>query len=115
MDYTTLCLTTRVEHDPAKVPMNSLYQTLQALPDKRRKQGRRYELALVLSLLVIAKLAGQKTLSGATEWVRHHCVPLAQRFGLRREQMPCQMTYCKVLASVDGNSLDELLSAFFVR
>ncbi|GHO64403.1 hypothetical protein KSC_032950 [Ktedonobacter sp. SOSP1-52] len=39
MDYSTLRLTTRVEHDPAKVPMNSLYQTLQALPDKRRKQG----------------------------------------------------------------------------
>ncbi|GHO55755.1 ISAs1 family transposase [Ktedonobacter robiniae] len=115
MDYTTLTLSTRAKHPPEMVPAASLYHTLQALSDKRRKQGKRYELALVLSLIVLAKLAGQQTLSGATDWIRHHGVPLAQRFGLRRQQMPCQMTYCNVLAMVDSKHLDELLSAFFIR
>jgi predicted transposase YbfD/YdcC len=115
MDYSTFTLSTRVEDDQEKLPVLSLYQTLQALPDRRRKQGKRYELALVLSLLVLAKLAGQTSLSAATEWVRHRCEPFAQRFGLRRQQMPCQMTYCNVLARVDSKQLDELLTAFFIR
>src|SRR5258706_2749591 len=97
------------------VPALSLYQALQQLPDPRRAQGKRYELALILSLLVLAKLAGQKTLSGATEWIRHRASSLAERFGLRREDMPCQMTYCTILAVIDAEQLDEILAAFFVR
>ncbi|GHO42070.1 ISAs1 family transposase [Ktedonospora formicarum] len=115
MDYNIWTLTARAEEDPERVPVTSLYQSLQALSDKRRGQGKRYELALILSLLVLAKLAGQKTLSGATEWIRHRGGVLAQRFGLRREKMPCQMTYCNVLARVDDKHLDVLLSAFFTR
>jgi hypothetical protein len=61
-----------------------LTKALQGLTDDRRTQGKRYELALILCLLVLAKLAGQKTLSGANEWIRHRCLALAQRFGLRR-------------------------------
>ena len=95
--------------------MMSLYEALQGLPDPRRAQGKRYSLALILCLVVLAKLAGQKTLSGATEWIRHRATSLAQRFELPREKMPCQMTYCNVLAKVDGKQLDEILSAFFVR
>jgi len=100
---------------PEAVVVASLYQALQKLPDPRRGQGKRYELALILCLLVLAKLAGQTSLSGATEWIRHRAAHLSEHFGLRRKTMPCQMTYCNVLARVDGKHLDEILSAFFVR
>ncbi len=115
MDYTTLPLATRPVTDSETVPVVSLYQALHKLSDPRRAQGKRYELALILCLVVLAKLAGQKTLSGATEWIRHRSSALAQRFGLRREKMPCQMTSCHVLAMVDAKHLDEILAAFFVR
>jgi predicted transposase YbfD/YdcC len=115
MDYTTLRPPSRPVADPDTLPLVSLYQALQQLPDPRRGQGKRYSLALVLCLLILAKLAGQKTLSGATEWIRHRRLTLAQRFGLKRSSMPCQMTYCNVLALVDGHHLDAILSAFFER
>lgn len=115
MDYTTWPLPIQPVTDPEAVPMASLDQAFQGLTDRRRGQGKRYELALILCLLVLAKLTGQKTLSGATEWMRHHGSALVQRFKLRREKMPCQMTYCNVLAMVDGKQLDESLSAFFTR
>jgi predicted transposase YbfD/YdcC len=100
---------------PEPVVMTSLYETFQQLSDVRRGQGKRYELALILCLLILAKMAGQTSLSAATEWIRHRAGALAERFGLRRTSMPCQMTYCNVLARVDGKHLDELLAAFFVR
>jgi predicted transposase YbfD/YdcC len=95
--------------------VTSLYGTLRHLSDARRSQGKRYELALILCLLVLAKLAGETSLSAATEWIRHRAAVLAAQFGLRRTSMPCQMTYCNVLARVDAKHLDELLAPFFVR
>lgn len=115
MDYTTLKVTGSAAMTEASLSLTSLYAALQELPDSRRAQGKRYELALILCLLVLAKLAGQTTLCGATQWLRHRSAALAQRFGLRRTQMPCQMTYCNVLAMIDAKRLDEIVSAFFLR
>src|SRR6266487_616996 len=119
MDYTTLSLAC-AQGDKDLLGENrqlisSLYHTLQALPDCRRGQGKRYELALLICLLLLAKLAGQTTLKAATEWVRHRGEQIAACFGLRRASMPCQMTYCRMLACLDGKVLDELLAAFFIR
>ena len=115
MDYTTL----PIANDEGKIlepdAVASLYKALQQLSDARRDQGKRYELALILCLLVLAKMAGQTSLSGATEWIRHRAAVLAEQFSLRRTSMPCQMTYCNVLARVDAEHLDEILQAFFVH
>lgn len=93
----------------------SLYEAWQHLPDPRRKQGKRYALARLLCLLLLAKLAGQTSLSAATEWIRHRGKEIAACFGLRRLQMPCQMTSCRMLARIDAHLLDEILAAFFLR
>jgi hypothetical protein len=95
--------------------VTSLYETLQQLSDPRRGQGKRYELALLLCLLLLAKMAGEKSLSGATKWIRHRAAVLADQLRLCRKSMPCQMTYCNVLARVDAKHLDDILAAFFVR
>lgn len=118
MDYTTLTPLPAAWSQASledQRPLMSLYETLQQLPDRRRGQGKRYELALLICLLLLAKLAGQSTLSGATEWLRHRAENIADLFGLRRRQMPCQMTYCRMLSSIDGQALDEVLAAFFIR
>lgn len=115
MDYTTFTVPTDAGTRLEPMVMASLYKAFQQLADARRGQGKRYELALILCLLVLAKLAGETSVSGATEWVRHRAALLAEQFGLRRTRMPCQMTYCNVLARVDAKHLDEILVPFFVR
>jgi hypothetical protein len=98
-----------------RAAVTSLYEALQRLPDPRRGQGKRYELARLFCLLLLAKLAGQTSLSGATEWIRHRGQEIDHHFGLRRTHMPCQMTYYRVLARIDAQMLDEILAAFFIR
>ena len=73
MDYTTLNVkkASTPNLNEETLPLTSLYKALQELPDPRRDQGKRYDLAVILCLLVLAKLAGQTKLSGATQWVRH--------------------------------------------
>lgn len=96
MDDTTWTLPTQAPMGTEDQVVISLYEAFQGLTDPRRGQGKRYQLALILSLLVLAKLAGQQTLSGATEWIRHRSKMLVQRFGLSREEMPCQTTSSNV-------------------
>jgi len=118
MDYTTLTpppVPMGQEDETALGPVTSLYEALQLLPDPRRRQGKRYSLALLLCLLILAKLAGQTSLSGATEWIRHRGKEIAEHLGVRRSQMPCQMTYCRILARMDAQKFDEVLAAFFIR
>jgi predicted transposase YbfD/YdcC len=115
MDHTTLTIPMRAGTTWEAEAVTSLYCALQALPDPRRNQGKRYSLAVILCLVILAKLAGEQTMSGVTEWVRHRGTELAQRLGLRRARMPCQTTYSNVLAKVDGKRLDAILRAFFIR
>lgn len=118
MDYSTLVqsLTGREDAtDIAEMTRNSLYETLQGLSDPRRGAGKRYPLPVLLCLLCLAKMAGQQSLKGATEWVRLRAESLAAAFGLKRPAMPCQMTYKRMLEVIDAQILNDLLVAFFTR
>ncbi len=92
MDYITFPIPSDEGKSLEPGAVASLYEALQQLSDVRRDQGKRYELALILCLLVLAKMAGETSLSGATEWIRHRAAVLAEQFRLRRTSMPCQMT-----------------------
>src|SRR5215469_14464815 len=50
--------------------VRSIYAVLQHLTDRRGKQGKRYSLALILTLLLLAKAAGETTLQAVAERVR---------------------------------------------
>ncbi len=99
----------------AEMTRTSLYEVFQGLADPRRGAGKRYPLPVVLCLLCLAKMAGQTTLKGATEWVRLRAETLATAFGLKRAAMPCQMTYKRILEVIDAEALNERLTAFFTR
>jgi predicted transposase YbfD/YdcC len=118
MDYSTLTpppVGMEETNVCAQTTKNSLYETLQGIPDPRRGAGKRYPLPVLMCLLCLAKMAGQTTLKGATEWVRLRAAFLANAFGLKRTAMPCQMTYKRILEVIDAQMLNDLLAAFFTR
>lgn len=118
MDYSTFAMPVAQRSETlvdAERVRSSLYEALQDLPDPRRGAGKRYPLPVLLCLLCLAKMAGQPTLKGATEWVRLRADQLAACFGLKRRAMPCQMTYKRILDALDTQALTELFSAFFTR
>ena len=84
--------------------LESLYQALQHVPDGRCKRGRRYEAALVLTLLLVAKLAGEQSIAGIAEWVRQRKELLGQWLPLKRA--PCANTYRYIGALRTGSFAD---------
>ncbi|HLG61923.1 MAG TPA: ISAs1 family transposase [Ktedonosporobacter sp.] len=115
MDYTTLLQEPTASQQMEPVAMHSLYAAFQELADPRKRKGKRYEMALLLTFLVLAKLSGETTLSAATHWIRLRGNWLAEQFRLKRSGMPCQNTYRSLLALLDAQEVSQLLAAFFTR
>lgn len=94
--------------------VNSLYATFQQLSDKRKARGKRYELALMLTLSVLAKLAGQDEPEGMAEWVKLRGETLRDGLGLSRGTLPHAVTYRRVLGeAVDIEEFEQVIGAFF--
>ncbi|MBI1293678.1 hypothetical protein GC175_01820 [bacterium] len=85
--------------------VQSLYEILRQVPDHRDDRGKRYEAALVLVLLLLAKLGGEQTMSGIAEWARLRQEWLAGLLPLKT--LPCANTYTYVLIHIDMSELNE--------
>jgi hypothetical protein len=96
MNYNTLAQTLPQDTDGVLFDVGSLYACLLAIPDPRKRRGRRYALALILVAMFLAKLAGQDTPEGIAAWVRLRTDLFAGLFQLKRARMPHAATYRRV-------------------
>ena len=109
--------TTVAGAEPAPIDLDGLWVRLAALRDARHARGRRYALAVVLLLVVLAKLAGEDRPSGIADWVKHRRAQLAaalgQALGVALPRAPHHNTYRRVLAgAVAPGELDRVLGEF---
>jgi predicted transposase YbfD/YdcC len=95
--------------DPA-----SLFALLAQLPDPRTRRGRRYPLAAVLTVIVLAKLAGETKMSGIAQWARLRAVWLCPLLQVAHGRLPCANTYTLLCAKVDVADLNRRLARFFL-
>ena len=115
MDYTTLVSDTPDLHPPASKQMHSLYEVCQQVQDGRAARGKQYDLAALLVLLLTAKLAGEKSLLGASDWIRLRADDLRDALHLSWKQMPCANTYRYALERLNSQHVNALVAAWFVR
>ncbi len=93
--------------------VGSLYARFQTLSDKRKRRGVRYSLALILVIIMLAKTCGENHPSGIAEWAKHRTGMLVDLLKLRRETMPADSTYRRILADVvDVEELERLSSEY---
>ena len=89
---------------------DSLLGRLQTLPDPRRRQGRRYPLAALLGLLVLAALHGESSLRGMWLWARNHWDELWWPLGFGSPHFPALTTLWNLLGALDADAVDQLVS-----
>src|SRR5713226_9203803 len=71
-----------------------VYAAFEKITDGRCKRGIRYPVALILTLIVLAKLMGEPKLSGVSQWVRlrgtwlKRCCTCSEHAGLRPPPIP---------------------------
>lgn len=115
MNYTMIQEAKELAGWSAESEALSVYQALEHLVDKRRAQGKRYSLALLLTCVLLAKMAGETTLQAITEWVRLRSAWLQQVLPETRAQFPCAATYSKVLRNSDPEQVNQLLMDLLTR
>src|SRR3981081_917737 len=101
MDYTTLLPESQAGQEELPKQMQSLYEVCQQVVDGREARGKRYDLAGLLVVLVLAKLAGMKSLLGGSGWGKDQEALLREGLQLSWKRMPCANTY-SYAASTSG-------------
>ena len=115
MDYTTLKIEQSSAQDLSQEQTHSLYEVCKQIKDTRAARGKQYDVAGVFMVLILAKLAGMKSLSGASDWVRDQQERLCKALKLSWKQMPCANTYTYALVHLDSHQINELFGAWFIR
>lgn len=93
----------------------SIYHELSKIDDRRGKQGKRYRLALLLTCVLLAKMAGETTLQAIAEWIRLRSTWLQEVLPDARATFPCAATYSNVLRTVDHAQLNQVLMDLLTR
>ena len=113
MECSTILAEMQVPSEAEGVTEGSLYEALKKVKDKRSRRGKQYPAAVVLTLLVLAKVAGQVKLKGMAEWVKWHAEVLTERLPLYRGKVPCANTYRYVSDHIDVAELNAVLGEYF--
>jgi predicted transposase YbfD/YdcC len=115
MNYTTSLESITQGELPMEVDAHSVYRAFEQVADGRHKRGVRYSVALILTLIVLAKLAGMTTPLAIAEWVRLRAGWLRKALPGTRRSFPCAATYSNVLRAVDAAQVNEVVTQLLTR
>lgn len=90
---------------PEGLPIDaaSLYRAFEQVKDGRQARGKRYPLALLLTLIMVGKMAGEKTMSGIVDWRAERKHEMKAHLNWPKA-FPVQSTYVEALARCSGLS-----------
>lgn len=92
----------------------SLVEELATVPDPRSPKGRRHPLTAILSLTVVATLAGCKGLEAIAQFGRDHGKALAHALGFTRPKTPNKSCLSKLFRRLDATAVEEALGRWIL-
>jgi predicted transposase YbfD/YdcC len=112
-DYTQLGANQEIHESGLIYDLNSLFAYLLKVQDPRKPKGKRYGLAHLLVLILLAKMAGEDKPTGITEWVGLR-VEQFKEFGLLPTGIaPCHMMFRRVLQYIlSPSKLEKLVGEY---
>ena len=87
----------------------SLYREFEKVKDGRGKKGKRYPLPLLLTLLLLGKLAGETTINGIVDWIKERKGSLKGQLQWPKS-FPVNSTYSHALAQCDGQEIAQAIA-----
>jgi predicted transposase YbfD/YdcC len=92
----------------------SLFYYLQQMQDLRKRRGVRYQLAILLLLIVLAKLCGEDSPFGIADWVKNRSEWLCKALSLSYSRFPHHSTYRRIMEAYE-EELDRVITAFLAQ
>ena len=89
----------------------SLLEVLRSIPDHRRAEGKRFDLAAVLLYAILGMVAGANSYRQMHEFIRVHRQRLNEAFGVALRYAPSYTGLRDILQGVDANALEAAFRA----
>src|SRR5215210_9368909 len=90
----------------------SLIERLGELTDPRDRRGRQYPMVGLLTLCLVAILAGHTGPEAIAQFGRLRQKRLGHALGFKNGNMPCANTLAALLRNVDADHLDRIIGAW---
>ena len=92
----------------------SLYSEFEKVKDGRGKKGKRYPLSLILTLLLLGKMAGETTINGIVDWIKERKGSLKRQLNWPK-RFPVNSTYSHALAHCDGQEVAKAIAQVILK
>src|SRR5438045_8002020 len=109
-EYSTPKLESLSSCDGYVFEIESVLEMLLGLSDSRKARGKVYTLALLLLLMLLAKLSGEDSQRGMAQWLNECKEELAELLALPKVRMPCRTTLPRIVTWVV--SVEQLVKRF---
>src|SRR6266498_5960839 len=90
----------QTSQEPLARDAASLYRAFEHVKDRRGKKGKRYPLALLLTLLLLGKMAGETKIEGIIDWIDERRGEIKKLLSWSKG-FPVSSTYTDALAKCD--------------
>jgi len=111
-----LPLDMQLPDEPFAFSLQALVEKLYTVEDLRDPRGVRYPLPVVLTVAVLAKLAGHSQLRAVAEWAGLHSEQLCPLLGFGRTTLPHPTTWGRIFGTaLDPCALDRGVGQFFKK
>ena len=114
MNLTIFDESTKAFGEGVRIDPASLYHACEQITDGRKKKGKRYPLPLLLTLLLLGKLAGETTISGIIDWVNERQSWLKQQLNWPK-RFPVNSTYSQALAQCDAQQIVKAIAQVILK
>src|SRR5579859_6504108 len=104
MDLPTFDQVEQVGQESLAIDVASLYQAFEQVKDGRGKKGKRYPLALILTLIMLGKMAGETKIGGIIDWINERKKEIQQLLNWPKG-FPTNDTYTDTLAKCDHHEI----------
>lgn len=94
--------------------VGSLYDYLEQMEDTRKKRGLRYELSMILLLVILAKICGEDKPYGIADWAKNRSEWLCEVLSLSYVRLPHHSTYRRIMETHE-EELDRVITKFLMR
>src|ERR1700754_2689314 len=92
----------------------SIYRAFEQVKDRRKRRGKRYPLALILTMVLLGKMAGETTIAGIVDWVKERKDILKQYLHWPK-RFPVNSTYSYALSQCDGQEVAQAIAQVILK
>lgn len=114
MDLTMFDKGEQILQESLVIDETSFYKAFEQVKDGRKEKGKRYPLALLLTLILLGKMAGETTIKGIIEWVDERKEKLKQLLSWPK-RFPVNSTYSDALAKCDGKEVAQVIAQVILK